>query len=72
MSEISNITGKRIKIRRKELGVSAEKIASEIGVAPATIYRYESGRIKKIPASVLEPLANFLQTTPAWLAGWDS
>ena len=38
----------RIKLRRKELGLSAEKVAEELGVSPATIYRYEKKDIKKI------------------------
>jgi DNA-binding helix-turn-helix protein len=63
--------GERIKARRKELGFSAENIAEKLNVSPATIYRYENGDIAKIPGSVLEPLAEILQTTPAFLMGWN-
>lgn len=40
-------TGERIKIKRKEKGLSAEYIAQKLEVSPATIYRYENGAIEK-------------------------
>lgn len=64
-------TGERIKYRRKELGLSAEKIADAIGVSPATIYRYEKGDIEKVPGDVLFSIAKALHTTPAFLMGWE-
>ena len=63
--------GERIKNRRKTLGLSATKLSEIIGVDRATIYRYESNYIKKLPTTTLEPLAKALQTTPAWLMGID-
>lgn len=64
-------TGCRMKARRKEIGVPVEEIATALGVSVATIYRYENGEIEKVPGSVLEPLANVLKTTPAYLMGWE-
>lgn len=64
-------TGERMKQRRKELGLSAEKVAERLGVSPATIYRYENGDIDKVPGDRLAPIANILQTTPADLMGWE-
>ncbi|MBQ8603867.1 MAG: helix-turn-helix domain-containing protein [Oscillospiraceae bacterium] len=64
-------TGERIKIRRKELGLSAEEIAKKLDRSPATIYRYEKGDIEKVPGDILEPLAEILETTPAYLMGWE-
>mgnify|MGYP002524743261 CR=1 FL=1 len=64
-------TGERMKQRRKELGFSAEKIAERLGVSPATIYRYEKGDIEKVPVDSLAELARILQTTPAYLMGWE-
>lgn len=61
----------RIKFRRKELGLSADDLATALNVSRATIYRYESKDIEKVPTSALEPLANVLKTTPAYLMGWD-
>lgn len=64
-------TGERMKQRRKELGFSAEKVAERLGVSPATIYRYEKGDIEKVPGDSLGELAKILQTTPAYLMGWE-
>lgn len=64
-------TGQRMKIRRKEIGLSAERVAEILGVSPATIYRYENGDIEKVPGDRLGPIADALKTTPAFLMGWD-
>ena len=62
--------GIRIKERRHEMGVSAEKLAALINKSPATIYRYEAGGIEKVPADILLTIATALNTTPAYLMGW--
>lgn len=64
-------TGERMRYRRKEIGLSAEKVAEKLGVSPATIYRYEKGDIEKVPVDSLTDLAKILQVTPAYLMGWD-
>lgn len=64
-------TGQRMKNRRKEIGLSAERVAEILGVSPATIYRYENGDIEKVPGDRLVPIADALKTTPAFLMGWD-
>lgn len=63
--------GERIKNRRIELGLSVDNVAAELGKNRATIYRYEGDEIENLPTTVLEPLAKILQTTPAYLMGWD-
>lgn len=62
-------TGHRIKARRKKLGLSVDDLALATGKDRTTIFRYENGTIKKIPSSVLEPIASVLQTTPGYLLG---
>lgn len=62
--------GKRIKDRRKELGLNAEAVAEKIGVSPATIYRYESADILNMGIDKVELIAEALYTTPAYLMGW--
>ena len=64
-------TGERLKERRKQLGLSAEYVAERLGVSPATIYRYEKGDIEKMPGNILEPISRILNTSPAYLMGWD-
>lgn len=63
--------GDRIRIRRKEIGLSVDQLADRIGKNRATIYRYESNEIEKYPLEILEPLAQALCTTPASLMGWS-
>ena len=63
-------TGKRIKKRRTELGLTVDDLAKKLGKNRATVYRYESDEIENFPTSVLEPLAKVLKTSPAYLMGW--
>lgn len=63
--------GQRMKSRRKELGMSAEDVAKKLGKHPATVYRYENGDIENMPTNILYPIAEALNTTPAWLMGWE-
>lgn len=64
--------GERIKNRRKELGLTVDELAQRLGKNRATVYRYESNDIEKLPTTVLEPLAKALDVTPAYLMGWKS
>ena len=63
--------GERIKQRRLELGYTADTLAKLSNKNRATIYRYANGDIENMPIDVLEPLAKALNTTPAYLMGWD-
>lgn len=63
--------GERIKQRRLELGYTADALAKLLNKNIATIYRYENGDIENMPIDVLEPLAKALNTTPAYLMGWQ-
>lgn len=60
----------RIRLRRKALHLTAGRVAKALGVSRATVYRYESAEIEKIPLTVLEPLAKVLKTSPSYLLGW--
>lgn len=64
------LTGRRIKERRVALGMSADDLAEKLGKNRATIYRYEGDEIENFPVSIIEPLAEALLTTPAYLMGW--
>ncbi len=63
--------GERIKQRRMFLGMSVDELAEKLQKNRATIYRYESNDIEKLPTTVLEPLAEALKTTPGYLMGWE-
>ena len=64
--------GSRIKQRRKELRMSADKLGDILGKDRSTIYRYEKGDIENLPLDILEPIAKALGTTPAYLMGWET
>ena len=63
--------GKRIKQLREDKGLTQEDIAKKIGVAIQTIYKYENEIVTNIPLDKLEKIAKALQTTPAYLMGWE-
>jgi len=63
--------GERIRQRRKQIGLSVDFVANELGKDRATIYRYESDEIENLPLPILIPLAKVLKTTPMYLMGWD-
>ena len=61
--------GKRITLRREELGASMEEIAQKVGVHKSTIQRYEAGSIQRIKLPVVESIASALSVSPVWLFG---
>lgn len=63
--------GDRIKARRIELGMTVEELGKRLGKNRTTVYRYETGYIENLPIDILEPIAAVLQTTPAYLMGWE-
>ncbi len=62
-------TGEKIRARRKQLGMSVDDLAAKLRKNRATIYRYENDMIE-MPASLLKPLAEILDTTPGDLMDW--
>lgn len=63
--------GERIKERRTALGLTLQDLSDKAGVSRQTIFRYENGDIKNIPSDKIELIATALETTPAFLMGWD-
>lgn len=63
--------GDRIKLRRKEIGMSQTDLANEVGSTKQNIYKYENGIITNIPSDKVEAISAALCTTPAYLMGWD-
>ena len=61
----------KIKTRRLQLGLTLEDVAKAVGVSAPTIQRYESGEIKNMRRDKISSLADALQTTPAYLMGWE-
>lgn len=68
MTELSSV----LKQRRKELGLTLAQIADAMGVAEATVQRWESGNIKSIRYEKIGKLADVLKVHPAALMGWKN
>ena len=62
--------GKRIRIRREELGITQEELAYKLGYkSKTTIAKIENGTNDIVQSKVIE-FAQALDTTPAYLMGW--
>lgn len=61
----------RIKRRRTELGLTVEELAHKMGYKDkSSISKIENGKAD-IPQSKIAAFADALQTTPAYLMGWE-
>ncbi len=61
-----------IKKARSASNKTLEEVAAIVGVSRQTIQKYESGVISNIPSDKVELLAKALDTTPAFLMGWET
>lgn len=64
-AEVDLAIGKRILQRRKEVGITAEKLAEQIGVSQQQFSRYERGATK-INVAHLVNIAVILNTPISW------
>ena len=63
--------GEKIKFFRTKLNLTQEDLAIAANTKKQTIHKYETGIITNIPASKIKAIADKLETTPAFLMGWD-
>ena len=61
----------RLKSQRTRQNMTLEEVARMVGVTRATVQKYENGIIANIPSDKIEALAKALDTTPAYLMGWE-
>ena len=64
-------TGDKLRNRRKELGLSMKEVADHIGVAEATVSRWESGDIANMKRNYIKLYADVLQVSPLFIMGED-
>ncbi len=62
--------GERIRLKRKQKGMTLEDLSCFVGVSRQTLSRYENNIIA-VPSDRMELIAAALETTPAYLMGWD-
>lgn len=61
VAKIDEMIGKRIQLKRKEKGYSADRLSEQVGISQQQLSRYERGT-NKINVAHLVEIANFLQT----------
>ena len=60
-----------LKQRRKELGLTLAQVADMVGVAEATVQRWESGNIKSVRYDKIGKLSEALKVRPESLMNWE-
>lgn len=63
--------GQLIRKRREELNIKQTDLADAVKISKQTLYKYENDIITNIPSDTIEALAKALDTTPAYLMGWE-
>ena len=64
--------GSKIRDRRKNLGLTLKEVSVSVGVAEATVQRWESGNIKILKSDKMKKLASVLQVSIDELSNWIS
>ena len=64
--------GTRIRERRKRLGLTLKEVSAYVGVAEATVQRWESGNIKMLKSDKMIKLSSALQISVEELSSWVS
>lgn len=64
--------GNRIRERRKSLGLTLKEVSTHVGVAEATVQRWESGNIKMLKSDKIKKLSSILQISVEELSNWVS
>lgn len=63
--------GEKIKILRKQKGMTLEELGDKIGVGKSTVRKWETGMIANMRRDKISKIAEALDTTPAYLMGWE-
>lgn len=63
--------GEKIRFLRVKNGLSQETLAKSLKTTKQAIYKYENGIVTNIPLEKIEILSSILNTTPAYLMGWE-
>ena len=68
---MTNEMAKKIKELRKAKGLTLEDVGRLVGVGKSTVRKWETGMIANMKRDKILALANALDTTPAYLMGWE-
>ena len=61
----------RIKMLRKQQGLTLEEVGNRVGVGKSTVRKWESGQIANMRRDKIALLAAALGVSPSTLMGWD-
>ena len=62
---------RKIKELRQQRGMTLEQVATIVGVGKSTVRKWETGMIANMKRDKIASLAKALETTPAYLMGWN-
>ncbi len=62
--------GEKIREKRKACGLTQAELAEKAGISMMSLRRYERNE-REPTVQIVERIANALNTTPAYLMGWD-
>lgn len=63
--------GQRIRERREQMHFGLTELAERVNITKQTLYKYENDIVTNIPSDKIEELAKVLNTTPAYIMGWE-
>lgn len=63
--------GEKIYTLRKEMGLTLEQLGDRVGVGKSTVRKWENGMIANMKRNKIIAVAKALNTTPAYLMGWE-
>lgn len=63
--------GERLVYLREKKLKSQTEAARYLGISKQTLYKYEKNIVTNIPSDIVERMANYYNTTPAYIMGWD-
>ena len=61
----------KIKELRKSKGLTLEQVGNLVGVGKSTVRKWETGIIANMKRDKIAALSKALDTTPAFLMGWE-
>ncbi len=59
--------GRKIKLRRDELGLTLEEVGQAVGVGKSTVRKWETGDIKNMKRDKISKLAYVLKVSPSFI-----
>lgn len=64
--------GEKIKTLRLEKDMTLEELGNKVGVGKSTVRKWETGMIANMKRDKILKIAEALNTSPAYLMGWDN